>query len=180
MPGRIGMSAYCLALAALPATAAEIAEASGFTRHGASDLMRSFWQLRLVTPTGIGYRDATIWSRGERAAYTKRVTGKGRPKANHIVFASMLRALEDACTTRELADKTGVSLCAAQTAIRHMRAAGIVYLAEWTPGSDSRPVARYEVGNKADVPKPAPQSNQFKWQLAQQRKAYRAIEGVAA
>lgn len=181
MPGHIGFPAYCAALAALPGTAAEIAAVIGFTPRGVTGMMRRFWQLGLVTPAGIGYRKAVIWKRGEHPAVESiRMGGKARPYANHILFAAMIRALGDARTARQLGEDVGVTLLSAQTAIRHLRAAGLVYLSEWGLCSFGRPVAMYELGKGRDVPKPPRQCNRVKWARYTQRKVHRAIETLDA
>ena len=175
MPGNLGFPAYCQALAALPASNAAIAKACGLTARGVCDLMRRFWQLGLVHPGSSGYRNCVIWHRGPGDAANSRVHGKKRPYANHILFASMMRALESARTAGQLGEDVGVSLLAAQTAIRHLRAAGLVYLSEWSITAHGRPVARYEIGKGQDVPKPPPQGNRLKWQRYTQRKAFKAL-----
>jgi hypothetical protein len=181
MPGHIGFPAYCAALAALPGTAAEIGAATGFRPASVTAIMRRFWQLGLVTPAAIGYRKAVIWKYGVHPAVESiRLGGKARPYANHIVFASMIRALGDARTTRQLGEDVGVSLLSAQTAIRHLRNAGLVFRSEWGVCAFGRPVAMYELGKGKDVPKPQPQCNRVKWARYTQRKKFRAIETLDA
>jgi Mn-dependent DtxR family transcriptional regulator len=181
MPGHIGFPAYCKAIAALPGTSAEIADRCGFRPKSVTGLMRRFWQLGLVTPAGIGYRKAVIWKYGIHPAVESiRMGGPIRPYANHILFAAMIRALGDARTARQLGEDVGVSLLSAQTAIRHLRAAGLVHLSEWGLCAFGRPVAMYELGKGRDVPKPAPQCNKVKWARYTQRKKFKAIETLDA
>jgi hypothetical protein len=176
LPGHLGFKAYCLAIAALPATGAQLAEATGLTARGATRLMRRLWQLRLVHPAGTGYRDAVIWQAGVGAAHHgKRLCGPLRPYANHILFASVLRALEEPLTAKALGEEVGISLLAAQTCIRHLRAAKLIYLSEWGRDSFGRHVARYELGKGKDAPKPRPQGNREKWARYRDRLTARSI-----
>ena len=184
MPGHIGFPAYCAMMAALPGTSAQLASKAGIKTKGAAEVMRRFWSLGLVYPGGIvgnpeqlsGGATKTVWHAGRGIPVSKRVK-KIQPRAAHIMFASLVRALEQPRTTKELAQIVGVGLVTMQARVKALRDAGLVHIPEWTRDAQGRAFARYEWGPGANVKKPPPLSSAEKWRRDKRNKA-RLLETV--
>lgn len=81
-------------------------------------------------------------------------------RSNVIAFASVVRALEQGLTIREMVDETGQNDGALRRLVRYMHEAGMVHICEWQRSSTGYPAAVYRLGRRVDARYPRPMTVQ--------------------
>jgi hypothetical protein len=169
---------------ALPGSAAEVAERVNMTQRGTTILLRRLASLKLVhigaiRPTGPRAHPVAVWHEGEGTDnLLTRVGPPMRPRAQHIAFASVWRALQDGATVRQVVEETGV----AQVSVyRILWALGSrAKIGGWEKDAQGRAVKAWCVSVPTNAPRPAKLTPGQKWDRYHQRVAFRTMAALGA
>lgn len=140
--------ARCMAM--LPATAADMAEATGMRRDTVRDWMRWLRADGVVSPGTRTRADGIVWQHGTGRGFPM----SGTPAPDSVrLFSALWRALERRRTAVELSRAIGVDRRSANRMVAMMRAEGAARIAAWQMSGQTL-VPIYDRLPAADAPKP--------------------------
>ena len=173
MTGRFGHAAYArmLALTKTPATVAQVVEKTGAQRQTTREILWRMERLGLVhvcgweEPTGRSSFMAPLFLLGQGVSvpYPRQINRQplgskpGRPRAELLAFATIIRLLRHGATRNELHEQTGVAYMRVSNLLRELRRLGLLHTSDWRARDDGcgKPaeVLSFGPGRNAQRPK---------------------------
>lgn len=103
-------------------------------------------------------------------------------KFNSVAFATLIRCLlQGPCTTHDLAEATGLSLCTCRSYLAEFHQQGVVHVVEWCEDARHTPQVRaYAIGlDKKDKPRPPLKDPNIRAKLYKRRRRMLAKPGLS-
>lgn len=193
-----------VAIAKKKQTAIELAEASGYCRVHIRQLLRRMRDLGLIhidhwKPQSVRNVMSPVWAFGKGVDAPLPLTKSGRvtqrdpeaagrlqPRIELVTFANLVKAMVEPQTCLSLANVAGTDRNWTYRVLNHMHAIKLVHIAEWeTRSRGGQPSAMFQIGSKADAPRPRPmgakEASRRRSQQRQQRKQMlRIVHALAA
>lgn len=114
----------------------------------------------------------TAWGKGQRM----------RPSVNQILFADLVRTLDEGATIAELVDRSGCNEATATRFVNHMRRIGLAYVGAWHQNWTGYPARVFMLGAGRDVRRPKAQNQREKslrqYHARQAKKKQQAINAA--
>lgn len=177
---------YARLMLALPGTSEQIAQRIGSGQRNVAYIMSSFWRLELCHPGSVGKGKVhggktAVWMLGAgQMATGLRVRKIGRSKAQHIAFAAIWRALEEAATAKHIARECGTALRSVYKVTETLKQAGMAHISTWDKDDLGRPVAVWVIGHGKDAERPPAKGPTQKYREYKARLRFKALTMLGA